>query len=88
MPGFADKIIINHGGGRGVQKLINEQLKVLDHLGTELMSGAFNLSDFNDLRDKLKAACDEHYKAEMKYHEVLRSLIAETAKRIDDKLAP
>jgi hypothetical protein len=72
-----------------MQKLINEDMKVLDALGEEILNETnFSLSDFNDLRDKLKAACDEHYEAEMKYHNILRELIAETAKRIDDKVCP
>jgi hypothetical protein len=67
-------------------------MKVLGKLGAEILDlvddGAFKLSEFNDFRDKLKAACDDHYASEMKYHEVLRGLIAETAKRIDAKVCP
>jgi len=88
MPGYPDKIIINHGGGRGMQKLINADLKVLDILGQELLSSAFNLSDFNDLRDKMKQLCADHYTSDMKYHDGLRGLIEETARRIDAKMSP
>lgn len=65
-----------------VLRLLAQELIAMSDAGLEPLSAS------NDLRDKLKAACDEHYKAEMKYHEVLRDLIAETAKRIDAKLAP
>lgn len=93
MPGFPDKIIINHGGGRGTAALIEEDMAVLERLGREIldlaaMDPTFLLADFNDLRDKLKAACDDHYASDMKYHAVLRELIAETAKRIDAKVCP
>lgn len=87
MPGYPDKIIINFGTGRGMQKLINEDMEVLKRLGYELIEHAMVL-DCNDLRDKLKAACDAHYKAEMEYHETLRELIATTAARIDAKVCP
>jgi hypothetical protein len=68
-----------------MQKLIEEDFKVLEVLADELVShGMYE----TDLRDKLKGACDDHYASEMKYHEILRGLIAETAKRIDAKVCP
>lgn len=75
-----------------MQQLIDADMEVLEKLGAEIVAycenGTFHLSDWSDMRDKLKAACDAHYASEMKYHEALRDLIAETAKRIDAKVSP
>lgn len=87
MPGYPDKIIINHGGGRGADAMIEQDMITLERLGAELVELGM-VPSCNDLRDKLKSACDAHYAAEMKYHEVLRDLIAETARRIDAKVCP
>lgn len=87
MPGYPDKIIINFGTGRGMQRLINADMEVLEMLGSELRDLDM-VADCNDLRDALKAACDDHYASEMKYHETLRKLIIETANRIDAKVTP
>lgn len=92
MAGMPNKIIINHGGGRGMHSLIESDLEVLEMLGAEILKeaekGSFALRDFNDLRDQMKVLCDNHYASDMAYHNGLRQLIVETAKRIDAKVSP
>ena len=85
MPGATDKIIINSGGNRGMAQLIASDLDTLDYLGGELYKLEM-LKETLDCRDALRAACDEHYAAQMKYHQFCRKLIADLASRIDVKL--
>lgn len=85
MAGYPNKIIINHGGGRGTAALIKHNFKVLKKLGKEVKKKGM-LSETVDLRDKMKVLCADHYKSDMTYHEGLKSLIEETAERIDKKL--
>jgi hypothetical protein len=86
VPNFPDKIIINSKGNGGMHKLIKSDLETLRILGIEIMHNPDLLSETVDLRDKMKALCDAHYKAQMEYHHGLKSLIEETAARIDAKL--
>ena len=85
MPGASDKIIINSKGNRGMARLIASDLEALNYLGGELLEHDM-LKETLDCRDALRAACDEHYAAQMKYHQFCRKLIADLASRIDVKL--
>lgn len=84
MAGYPNKIIINHGGGRGMSLLIDSDHDVLEELGKEI-NALDMLKDTVDLRDEMKSLCADHYKADMAYHEGLKSLIEKTAERIDQK---
>jgi len=85
VPNYPDKIIINSKGNSGMHKLITSDLETLLILGAEIIDDDELLKETVDLRDKMKALCDAHYKAQMEYHEGLKSLIEETAARIDAK---
>lgn len=84
MAGYPNKIIINSGGNSGTSALIESDLEVLDALAGEVIALDM-LKETVDLRDNMKGLCDDHYKAQMVYHDGLKKLIQETAERIDRK---
>ena len=86
MPNFPDKIIINSKGNTGMHRLIKSDLDTLEILSEEIINDPELLKSTVDLRDKMTGLCADHYKAQMTYHEGLKSLIEETAQRIDAKL--
>lgn len=83
MPVLPDKVLLNHGGCRGMNKLIEEDFRSLILLCEEIRELGLTAGTV-DFRDKMKTMCATHYKAQMKYHEGLRELIDEVAKMIDD----
>lgn len=85
MPNLPDKILINKGGSGGMNALIDSDFANLEMLGAEIQSlGLTNQT--TDMRDKMKALCATHYKAQMKYHEGLKALTEEMAEMIDNHL--
>lgn len=90
MPGFPNKIIINHGGGRAMDSMIQGNMDTLLELGIELIElddrDIMPLKDTLDLRDKMKKLCADHKAAEKAYNQGIEELIEETVARIDKAL--